>query len=421
VDDQVKNQFAHGGSYTMVDVDVTEPLPTVTLSDTDTGVAVLVRKRGRPVNFFLTPVAPRAVVTAEHLGVLIGARTGIKLLQEAMREELTGRTSPSLATTLTIAVCTRDRVEHLAPCLEALLKVRRAARPGMPEIDVLVIDNAPSGPESRRLVESLPGVRYVREPAAGLDFARNRAVAEARGEFLAFVDDDVVLDDGWLEGFVDALVENPDAAAVTGLVLPYELSTKAQVIFERRGGFRRGFEKLRYSGPGLPGDDLYPCGAGIFGAGCNMAFRRDVLEKLGGFDDALDTGRPLPGGGDLDMFYRVVRAGHALVYEPKMLVFHKHRREHRALRRQYWTWGTGFGAFVHRSYRSDPEMRVRFLRLVVWWLYRQLAGVRRDLGRPDVMAPELGMLELLGGVAGFTYKYPLSRRRTDRIRRRAYG
>ncbi|MGH8984324.1 MAG: glycosyltransferase family 2 protein [Acidimicrobiia bacterium] len=417
----MKGRVARGGSYAMVDVDVTESLPAVTLSDTDSGLAVLVRRQGRPVGFFLTPVAPRAVVSPETLGVLVSARTGVKLLQEAIREELAGRTPPSVATTLTVAVCTRDRVENLAACLESLLKIRRAGRRDLPEIEILVVDNAPSGRESRHLVESLTDVRYVREPAAGLDFARNRAIAEARGEFLAFVDDDVVLDGGWLEGFGEALAENPDAAAVTGLVLPYELATSAQVVFERRGGFRRGFEKLRYSGSVMAGNSLYPCGAGIFGAGCNMVFRREVLVDLGGFDDALDTGRPLPGGGDLDMFYRVLRSGHALVYEPVMLAFHKHRRDYRALRRQYWTWGTGFGAFVHRSYRADPEMRRRFTRLVAWWLFKQLADLVRSARRPDAQFPELGTVELLGGVAGLTYEYPLSKRRTERIRRRAYG
>jgi len=100
--------------------------------------------------------------------------------------------------------------------------------------------------------------------------------------------------------------------------MPLRLDTTAQVLFEKRNGFRRGFDKNRF-GREVPGNPLYPCGAGIFGAGCNMAFRRDLLRDIGGFDEALDTGTPLPGGGDLDIFYRIIRAGHALVYEPRYL------------------------------------------------------------------------------------------------------
>ena len=56
------------------------------------------------------------------------------------------------------------------------------------------------------------------------------------------------------------------------------------------------------TGQVLSGNPLYPCGSGIFGAGCNMAFKREVLLKLGGFDEALDTGAPLPGGGRFRYF-----------------------------------------------------------------------------------------------------------------------
>jgi hypothetical protein len=75
-----------------------------------------------------------------------------------------------------------------------------------------------------------------------------------------------------------------------------------------------------------------------------MAFRRDVLRELGGFDDTLDTGAPMPGGGDLDMFYRVIRAGGVLVYEPSYMVFYEHRQSEADLQRQYFSWGLGFMA-----------------------------------------------------------------------------
>ena len=102
----------------------------------------------------------------------------------------------------------------------------------------------------------------------------------AKGELLTHLDDDVVVDRGWLSGLAEAWAENPDAAGFTGLVLPLELATEAQILFEQRGGFRRGFEKIRY-GRSLPGNPLYPCGPGIFGAGANMAFRWDVLLEPG--------------------------------------------------------------------------------------------------------------------------------------------
>ena len=147
-----------------------------------------------------------------------------------------------------------------------------------------------------------------------------------------------------------------------------------------------------------------------------MVFRRDVLDALGGFDEALDTGAPLPGGGDLDIFYRVVRAGHPLVYEPSCLVFHQHRRELAQLRRQYWSWGVGFMAFVAKSYASDPGHRSAHRGAVRSWVRHQtgqLAGALRDR---DPQRAAFLVAELRGGVTGLFGEYARSQRRVERIR-----
>jgi GT2 family glycosyltransferase len=217
-------------------------------------------------------------------------------------------------------------------------------------------------------------------------------------------------------GLIEAQAAHPDAAAFTGPVLPAELETEAQILFEQRGGFRRGFNKIRYHGPRWPGNPLYPCGAGIFGAGANMTFRREVLLELGGFDEALDTGAPLPGGGDLDIFYRVIRAGYPLVYEPRLLVFHHHRRDLDGLRRQYRSWGVGFMAFIAKSYRTDPALRLRQARMVKWWFKDQARQLWRSLRGRHVLPPRMILAELGGGVVGLCGEYRRSERRMARIR-----
>ncbi len=400
-------------SYNITEIEVTQPLPTLSTSESDLGIALILRRKNRPIGFLMQALPAKSVLSSEDLAQLVAKEVGTKLLQESIREELMPPANLVEFPSLTVAICTKDRPENLARCLQSLLNLQ----PPASKLEILVIDNAPSNKLTQELVASLPSICYVQELKPGLDFARNRALHSATGELLAFLDDDVVVDRKWLEGLMEAWAENRDAAAFTGLVLPYELATEAQILFEQRGGFRRGFEKIRY-GQILPGNPLHPCGAGIFGAGCNMAFHREILLKIGGFDEALDTGAPLPGGGDLDIFYRVIRAGYPLVYEPQYLVFHQHRREYEKLRRQYWTWGLGFMAFVVKSYQSDPAQRSQLRRLVWWWIKDQLKQFKDSLRSRHVLPPIMILAEFWGGIVGLLGEYPRSLRRVEQIRRK---
>jgi GT2 family glycosyltransferase len=401
-------------SYAIVDLELTRPLPVLELAAHEDGVGILLRRHDRPIGFCLVPLPAGATLDQHELGALVAAELSLDIVRAGIEDELAGKRPQTPALDLTLAICTRDRPELLGACLASILRVQEAAPR---RFQVMVVDNAPSTPATRDLVASLEGVRYVREPRPGLDFARNRALAEVRSKFVAFVDDDAVLDRGWLGGLEDAWAHDPAAVCVTGLVLPYELATAAQIAFEGSGGFRRGFQRIRYAGLHIDRVPGYPLWVGRFGSGCNMAFRVDDLRRLGGFDEALDTGPPLPGGGDLDIFYRVLRAGHALVYEPRALVFHRHRRDRRALRHQYWTWGTSFMAFLHKTYRSDPLMRPRIRHIAVSWLWGHAAGAAAGVGRRSPLSPDLALAPVAGGLLTFLWMYPRSRWLTRRISR----
>ena len=408
--------------YTLFDIEVTCPVNDLSLSPGDAGVAILVRRKGVPIGFWLQETNGTQRVSAGELAKRIGAEAGEKILAAAIREELAPPSSVVSLPLLTIAICTKDRPAGVERLLRSLAGQATALPEGSAGLEILIIDNAPSDERTREVAAHWSEVRYVREPRPGLNFARNRALQEARGQILAFLDDDVVVDQHWAAGFANAWADNPDAAAFTGQVLPMELETEAQIIFEERGGFRRGFDRVRY-GPVLPGNSLYPGGAGIFGAGANMAFRVDVLRRMGGFDEALDTGAAVPGGGDLDIFYRIIRAGHALVYEPRFLVFHQHRRDMKALLVQYRrSWGLGFMCYMRKCLATDPERRMKLIRLIVWWVvYDGKALLRhikkKSLGKPYI-PPSIFLGELWGGVVGLLGGYSRSQRRVEAIRKR---
>jgi glycosyltransferase involved in cell wall biosynthesis len=401
-------------SWQIVEVEVTEA--PARLATADEGIAVVLRHRGYPVGFVMHESGTARHEPSVELRSLLDASTAARILLRAASEELPQAPAAVERPTVSVAVCTRDRPQQLERCLESLQPLVPAAGRETAGFEIIVVDNAPSDDRTREVASRFAGVRYLREPTPGLNFARNTALEQASGELLAYLDDDVVVDRGWLSGLVGAWRASPQAGFFTGQVLPLELATPAQVAFEWRGGFRRGFER-EYFGETRDNDRYYPCGAGVFGTGANMAVNRRALLELGGFDVALDTGRPLPGGGDLDAFYRLIRAGHGALYEPPYLVFHQHRREISELRRQYRdSWGKSFVAFAVKSWKSDPPMRARWRALLAWWFGKQTTDLFQSaLGRVS-RSPSLILSELLGGIVGLAGEYDRSRRRARRLR-----
>jgi GT2 family glycosyltransferase len=224
---------------------------------------------------------------------------------------------PIPAQAASVVVCTRDRAGGLARCLASLAALTHPPR------EIIVVDNAPSSDATRRVVMRHPGVRYVVEPRPGLGFARNAGVRAAEGEIIAFADDDVAVEPTWLGRLVRALDE-PGVLAATGLVLPAELDTQAELAAERRRGQHAPYEPRLFDetflatsrGRGVPVWEI--------GTGASMAFRREAFDRVGGFDEWLEAGRS-GRGGDSELWYRLLAGGARIRYEPAAVV-HQWRR-----------------------------------------------------------------------------------------------
>lgn len=406
-------------AYRIVELELSQPLPSLTLAEQETGVGLIARWQDRLVGFAMLPKPAGATLTSEELEAVASARFAAAILAAKAEAELRARfpePEPERRPSLSIAICTKDRAARLTRLLASLAAMR--GRELFERVEILVVDNAPSDESTAAAVAEFPDVRYVREPKAGLDFARNAALHAATCDYLAFLDDDVVVDRRYLEGLYSAWRGCPDAGGFTGLVLPYKLETEAQIHFESRGGFGRGFVRTDFRNARF-GNALHPVGAGILGAGCNMCFDRRLLLQIGGFDEALDTGAPLPGGGDLDIFYRVMRTGRPMVYEPTYTVYHEHRETLAQLKRQYWTWGLGFMAYLTKCRRTDPAMRGRQAAIVWWWTLHQLTAVARAALKGRMRELSFAWAELTGGIQGAFGEYDRSIARSQRIREQA--
>jgi GT2 family glycosyltransferase len=301
---------------------------------------------------------------------------------------------------LSVIVCTRERPDDLRNCLAAL--ARQTAGP----LEVIVVDNAPRT-DRTRLVAEEAGVRYVLEPRPGLDNARNAGLAAARAELVAYTDDDAVPADDWAAVLLEVLAE-PGVAGVAGIMLPAELETEAQQLFERYLGGeagRRAKERRREFAPPFPA-----AAAGQVGAGANMALRRDALLAAGPFDPAFDAGTATQSGGDTEMFGRLLDAGFRLVYEPRARIAHRHRRTMEELRTQLFGYGVGVYAYwTHRVLHHGDRQALRFAAETL--LRHSLRRVRRAvLRRPDEVPLRLVLAEIAGCFYG-----PLAYRKARRV------
>jgi GT2 family glycosyltransferase len=308
-------------STLVADLELSASLPLTALPPGATGALALVRLSGRPIGL-------------ARLSGLTGTITP-EQWRRAIDAQIVLATPPPIprAEPISIVVCTHERPDDLRRCLDALRPLVAAGH------EALVVDNAPRTSRTAAVAGDYP-VRYLVEPRQGLDYARNLGLRAAQHAIVAYTDDDAAPDRAWADAiaapFTDAAV-----GCVTGLVLPLELETPAQELFERYCAHRRTFERVTLSAPAVA-----PATAGIAGMGANMALRRDLALRLGGFDPRLDGGTPTCSGGDTDMFARVLAAGQQIVYTPDALVWHRHRREDEALRSCLFGYGVGLSSFL---------------------------------------------------------------------------
>ena len=284
-----------------------------------------------------------------------------------------------------------------------------------PRFEVVLVDNRPGAAGPPLAFPGCAHVRVVQEPVQGIARGRNRGIVDSTSEVVAFTDDDVVVDPGWLRALASRFVVEPDLDAVAGLVLPTELATEAQLWFEQYyGGYSQSFRRSSMS-LATERDPLFPYAPGRFGAGCNMAFRRTILERVHGFDPVLGTGTPARGGEDRGIVITVIRNGGALGFEPAALVRHTHRRTHDEFLGQVRMYGTGLAAMYTSLIAEDPRTLGELLRRVP-------AGFRllvrpREKRSPSAMPtyPRRALLYQVLGMAVGPLAYARSRLAARRV------
>ena len=279
------------------------------------------------------------------------------------------RTQPS-GGSISVIVCTRERPEQLARCLLTLQNLSQ------PPQEILVVDNAPTSVATRQLVSQMPGIRYVLEPRPGLSVARNTGIYHSTGDIIAFTDDDVEVHPQWLTHLQQSF-DHPKVMVVTGLVLPAELETEAQLIFEKGFGyFNKGYCAKTFDSQFF--EQMKPLGVPAWevGAGANMAIRRQAFDLVGTFDERLGAGAA-GCSEDSEFWYRVLAEGWCCCYEPTAVVYHYHRRDLDSLRQQIYQYMRGYVTSLlvqFARYKHWGNLRRLFASLPIYYISRFFYG-----------------------------------------------
>ena len=185
-------------------------------------------------------------------------------------------------------------------CLVSLLKMDYPHE----RREILVVDNG-STDRTAEIIKSLP-VTYIREERKGISHARNRGIEASKGEILAATDADCVVTTGWLRELVQEF-EDEGVGGVEGETVAYPPVSPVEHYLAR---IRSHSHHARRSSP------LFP-----FVPNANIAYRREVFDKIGRFDP-----RCSPAGEDVDFSWRfLAETGLELRYNPRAVVFHRHR------------------------------------------------------------------------------------------------
>jgi glycosyltransferase involved in cell wall biosynthesis len=317
-----------------------------------------------------------------------------------------GHSRHSADISLSVAICTRERPTELR---RALVSLRDQSDR---EFEIIVIDNAPTSPLTAEVVEELGLARckYVVEPQKGLSRARNTALAHVSTDHVAWFDDDEVADVNWVRNIKDGFSHDSCPVAVCGVMLPAELETEAQVLFEQYGGFNKGrglLPEVLSVDSSSSIEPLYPLPA--IGSGGNMAFQTEALIAAGGFDPHLGAGTRTHGGEETRVFATLLRSHKVVLHWPRAFTWHFHRRDMLALHKQFYGYSAGLSAFYASMIRSNPAVIVEILRLAPHAL-RDMGigkgGIRADQLPTDFPKSLLreGRKGLLKGAFSYAYE-----------------
>ncbi len=274
---------------------------------------------------------------------------------------------------------TRDRDQQLARCIES---IKAAAGP---DDELIIVDSASRDADAIAAIAREADARLLRCERPGVNRARNAGWRAAVHNLVAYVDDDVIVDAAWADGFARSAAAHPEAAFLTGRV-----SAPDDAVG------RHGNVAIKDDAePAI----LHRATRGDLGHGANVLVRAAALDDVGGWDEAMGTGARFGSSPEADLYDRLFLAGLVGRYEPAARAWHEQWRTPTQLVRLDWRYGFGNGARIAKLVRRDRPRARQIAGEALWsWGLQRLVAPLRDRNKTEVARV---VARLAGTATGF--------------------
>ena len=264
---------------------------------------------------------------------------------------------------ISLIIPTYNNDDNLIELLSSLKKVKILSDSN---VEVLVIQNHNSVETylDTKKLESKYNIKVYHQPKQGKGAALNYGIKKSHGKYIVSTDDDVIVKDKkWLYKLLEEFQKNPKLGYTSGKVTMYkETSNSASELWEKKGGLSKG-ESIKYWSLEYLNKFKYkffPWPMHKICAGANQMIKKDILLEVGGYSEFLGTKGNVDGL-TLEVGYKIARAGYELIYNPNIVVYHKHPTDNYDIKKKLYYYGmqdTGVAMYIFLKYHDFRNL---------WW------------------------------------------------------
>lgn len=243
---------------------------------------------------------------------------------------------------LSVIVCTNENVEGLRNCLAAL-------KHNITEKDeIIVVDYSKEHKYAELMLKNYPEITYIKEDKLRLGKARNAGIKFAKNSIVAFTVDEVMVSKIWADEIKSSFL-NKNVMAVSGLLIPVEINSATEHLFNRYWAYNRGYSELTfdYTHFNKHVENKEPfCGIAVSG---NMAFRKSIFEKVSLFDEDMENEII-----DEVMVYNILSKGWECVYQPTVYVYEQATVTSKKIKKQFFDHMKAQTFWLLQNKRCNP-------------------------------------------------------------------